>query len=282
MDEEAIIEETKNTYHAYIKIFMYIFAILYKSWKFRNINASAAKYENPEILLTVYLLHIIGKSWKILEKLSDTDIWKIWGLITQKTMLDDYIKSVASQENSTPWEIESLIVKESKRIHVALPAAIKLLYDKMDINGLHQDELHWLKEALQSISKQNMIDALKYILIAKLKFQYSASTVIIYNWIIQFINQSINLKEICETFYNSKLELHKYKDDKTIVDRLERSIKFFDNDDYKLLYHGDAFMFILLNIWNNQNNVLKKTFDFFFESELYDDFFKANLAWCKE
>jgi hypothetical protein len=127
-----------------------------------------------------------------------------------------------------------------------------------------------------------MIDALKYIVNAKLKFEYSASTVIIHDWIIQFINQSINLKEIWEDFYGTKLALHEGKESKIIVERLERSIKFFDNDDYKLLSHWDAFMFILLNIWNNQNNVLKKTFDFFFESELYDDFFKANLAWCKE
>jgi hypothetical protein len=47
-------------------------------------------------------------------------------------MLDKYIKSVASQENSTPEEIERLIGEESKRMHVALPAAIRLLYDKMD------------------------------------------------------------------------------------------------------------------------------------------------------
>jgi hypothetical protein len=96
-------------------------------------------------------------------------------------MLDGYIKSVISQGNSTPLEIESLIKEESKRIHVALPAAIKLLYDRKDINGLHPDELDGLKEALKSISKQNMIDALKYIVNAKLKFEYSASTVIIHD-----------------------------------------------------------------------------------------------------
>ncbi|MCF7835250.1 hypothetical protein K9M48_04350 [Candidatus Gracilibacteria bacterium] len=282
MDEEAIIEETKKTYHAYIKIFMYIFAILYKSGKFRNINVSATTYKNPEVFLTVYLLHIIGKSGNILDKIYDTDIGKIWGLITEEKMLDKYIEDVASQENSTPGEIESLIKEESKRIHKALPAAIRLLYDRKDINGLHPDELDGLKQALQSISKQNMIDALKYIVNAKLKFQYSASTVIINDGIIQFINQSINLKEICETFYNSKLEIHKYKNNKTIVDRLEKSIKFFDNDDYKLLSYGNAFMFILLNIGNTQIESLKKTFDFFFEAEIYDDIFKANLAWCKE
>ena len=281
MDKEDMIEETKNTYYAYIKIFMYIFAILYKSWKFSVPNPLATKYKSPEILLTVYLLHIIGKSWKILEKLSDTDIWRIWWLITEEKMLDKYIKSVASQENSTPEEIERLIGEESKRMHVALPAAIRLLYDKMD-NWFHPDELDGLKEALQLISKQNMIEALKYIVNTKLKFQYSASTVIIYDWIIQFINQSIKLEEIWEDFYGNKLELHKDKGNKPIIQRIERSIKFFDNNDYKLLYHGDAFMFILLNIWNNQNNVLKKTFDFFFESEIYDDYFKAKLPWWKE
>lgn len=282
MDKEAIIEETQNTYYAYIKIFMYIFAILYKSWKFRNINPSATRYKNPEVLLTVCLLHIIWQSWKILQKLTGTDIWKIWEFINEEKKLDIYIEKIRGENLPDP-NIQKTIEEESERLYTALPVAHRLLYKIPDNNWLKPDELNGFDEMVNSnIPKINIIEAMKEIFNAKINLQYSATTVIINDWFINFINQSIILEDMRQDFYNSKLELHKYKENKNIVQKIENSIKLFDNDAYKMHYKWDIFLFILLNIWNNQNNILKKTFDFFFESEIYDDFFKANIPWGKE